>query len=990
MPFRRLSSIFTKAVMQMFARRSSLLGILFVAAALVSACAGSHGPPTIPVVVQGQPSIGGKARPEAVGSVTGDIVAIDAGGAGSGGFAADQDFAPNTSWEYATSSAIATSGVTNPAPQAIYQSEREGSTISYSIPGLTAGQAYTVRLSFAEIWWKAAGKRVFNVSINGTQVLTNFDVFATTGGSDIAIAESFAATASASGTISIVLTAVTDYAAIDAIEIQSSSTASPTPTASATPTASPVPTASPTHTPSPTPAPTHTASPVPTASASAGGISIDSGGAATGVFAADEDFVSYGTWTTVTTKAIGTAGVAGPAPQAVYQSQRTGGTVSYTIPGLAPGATYGVRLDFAELYWSAAGKRIFNISINNTKVLSNFDIVATAGAAYTAVAESFSATASATGSISIVLTAVTDNATVNGIEITPIAPAPTPTPTSSASVPFNDYTTFGYDNQRDVFNPNSTTITSAALPNIHLGWQSALGGGDYNTQTQPILATEIPGHQGVLFVGGGSGNVYGYDALTGALLWTQKTGQELYSCENGYTAYFGVAGTVAYDPGSKSLYVVGNSNAAIDAAATNTLYHLDGGSGTVLGQVNFAPPVSGWPSLDFSHTAVTLGSNGLAYVGTGATCDISSWRGRVVAVNVPAMTLADTFYPVWNGTTEPWGGGGIWGWGGVSLDFSGNVLTGVGNTDNGSTSHGSIVAPYAAAPEEYSGYGEALVQLSGNLSTVEASNHPIPTGIYSGDSVDLDLNGTPTIFRPSGSLCDPLAALQGKSGSLYLYDTTVIGNGPIAQYQLAPSTFADGFLGGPAYSPVTGLLYAGVSSSNESLYPPGMMAINPGCGTPSVAWHAAFGPDSYAPGSDSSPGTPRSVPAVSAGGVVFIGTMCTSSGNGCSATTATSITRSRGTLRRGPLICCAPAGTSGGALWALDATTGTVLNGGNPLIITGGPIRMPPTIDGDWIFVLDNDGNMYGLTIDPSVPAINTRYRPAHARQREKWVFIGR
>jgi outer membrane protein assembly factor BamB len=88
------------------------------------------------------------------------------------------------------------------------------------------------------------------------------------------------------------------------------------------------------------------------------------------------------------------------------------------------------------------------------------------------------------------------------------------------------------------------------------------------------------------------------------------------------------------------------------------------------------------------------------------------------------------------------------------------------------------------------------------------------------------------------------------------------------------------------------------------------------------------------------------------------------------------------------LICCAPAGNSGGALWALDASTGTVLNGGNPIIVTSGPLRMPPTIDGKWIFVLDNNGNMYGLTIDPSYPAIDAKYRAPNARQRTKWSFV--
>jgi hypothetical protein len=574
------------------------------------------------------------------------------------------------------------------------------------------------------------------------------------------------------------------------------------------------------------------------------------------------------------------------------------------------------------------------------------------------------------------------------------------TPQAPSAVTFNDYTTFGYDNQRDVYNPNSTALTTTTLPNIHLAWQANIG--NYNTQTQPILATEITGHAGTLFVGGGSGTVYGYDALSGAQMWKYETGQETYTCQQGNTIYFGVGGSAAYDPASKSIYIIGNANSSPNAVASNTLYHLDAATGSLLGSVNFAPAVSGWNSLDFSHTSVTLGTGanaGLAYVGTGATCDKSSWRGRVAVVNIPSMTLNNTFYPDWdpNNTrgngAQPWGGGGIWGWGGVSIDANGDVLTAVGNTDNGTTNSGSIVAPFVAAPQENSGYGESLVKLSAGLHTVEDSNNPIPTSMISGDSADLDLQGTPLLFQPNGVGCDPMAAVQAKSGTVYLYDTAHIGNGPVKQYQLAPSTYADGFIGGPAYSPATGLLYVNVTSSDESLYHPGMVAINPGCGHPSIAWTTAFGPDSYQPGSDLSPGQPRGVPAVSAGGVILVGTICTPSGNTCGATTSSIATSrnaqsaARGTSSsvRKPLICCAPAGTGGGALWAVDASTGSVLNGGNPLIITPGAIRMPPTIDGNWVFVIDNNGDMYGLTIDPSYPSVDAYQRAVDPRVLKVW-----
>ena len=134
-------------------------------------------------------------------------------------------------------------------------------------------------------------------------------------------------------------------------------------------------------------------------------------------FVADVDY-SGGADNTHTTKTINlTQPGANAAPMAVYQYGRAGKT-TYTIPGLVANSTHTVLLHFSENYYSAAGKRVFNVAINSTTVLSNFDIYATAGAEYTAVEKSFTATANSSGQIVIAFTDGTANQPlIMGIEI---------------------------------------------------------------------------------------------------------------------------------------------------------------------------------------------------------------------------------------------------------------------------------------------------------------------------------------------------------------------------------------------------------------------------------------------------------------------------------------------------------------------------------------------------------------------------------------------
>ena len=160
------------------------------------------------------------ARPAAAQS---QIIAIDSGStAGASPFVADEDFSGGNTIDHANT--INTSKVTNPAPAAVYQTAHVTTTTgsgsyTYTIPGFTAGSSHTVRLHFCETFWTAAGKRKFNVSINGTQVLTGFDIFATAGGQNIANIQQFTEAANSSGQFVISFVSDTNNALISGIEI---------------------------------------------------------------------------------------------------------------------------------------------------------------------------------------------------------------------------------------------------------------------------------------------------------------------------------------------------------------------------------------------------------------------------------------------------------------------------------------------------------------------------------------------------------------------------------------------------------------------------------------------------------------------------------------------------------------------------------------------------------------------------------------------------
>jgi len=256
----------------------------------------------------------------------------------------------------------------------IYQTERYGNgALEYRFSAPNGN--YSVTLKFAEIYFNSAGLRVFNISINGTQVETNFDIFAAAGGNNKAIDKSYTV-AVTNGTIDIQFTASANNPKVSGIQITGGA---------GTPTAG---------------------SFVPIRVNAGGAAFTDSPGQA---WRADSGFVGGSTYST-------TAAIAGTSDPALYQTERYCGGCTLEYKFNAPNGTYVVNLKFAEIWATAPGQRIFNIAINGQTYELNFDIIRLAGGPNIALDRRYPITVT-NGVIDIQMQPVVNNAKVSAIEI---------------------------------------------------------------------------------------------------------------------------------------------------------------------------------------------------------------------------------------------------------------------------------------------------------------------------------------------------------------------------------------------------------------------------------------------------------------------------------------------------------------------------------------------------------------------------------------------
>jgi hypothetical protein len=222
-------------------------------------------------------------------------------------------------------------------------------------------------------------------------------------------------------------------------------------------------------------------------------------------------------------------------------------------------------------------------------------------------------------------------------------------------------------------------------------------------------------------------------------------------------------------------------------------------------------------------------------------CDVGTYRGGITAVSAAHPTAMRRWFTT-AGTAAY--AGGIWSWGGVSVDdATGAVYAATGNS--------------LGTSREDAGHAESVVALTAGLA-VRQANDPLRGPFHIGDR---DFGSTPVLVHARG--CPAQAVAINKNGQLFLYDRGHIAQGPRQRLRVAADSLsAVPLYGMPAYDgPTRTLVLVSPSTPPASHLRAGVQAFRLGSNCRlAPRWNKRFDP----PDAGSAP--------TIAGGVAYIGT----------------------------------------------------------------------------------------------------------------------
>ncbi len=408
----------------------------------------------------------------------------------------------------------------------------------------------------------------------------------------------------------------------------------------------------------------------------------------------------------------------------------------------------------------------------------------------------------------------------------------------------SDWLMIDHDLQRSGNAAGESTITTSNVSNLQLKWSTGVDG---KVTAQPLFVSSIlvAGQPRDLLVAATSNNsIYALDANTGSTVWTRNFGAQAANCA--IPGGFGVTASPVIDRTTGRIYSV---------ADNGKLYTLNLSTGTD----SVSPlQVIALPNTNKVWGGLNLNGKNL-YIATASDgCDSLPWRGTVYRVDVSgaAPQVVGNFAVV-PSIPAPGGGGGIWGYGGVSIDPStGRVFAATGAD-----------ATASSTTELYTPYADRMIALDPNLNLLGSFEPQHPSQYpCDGAPCDVDFGATPLVFQPNA--CPILVAAGNKNGNLYVLKAADLASGqsaqPLQTLALNPSNdwLGSGGLGGvPAYWPSGNMVF--VTDAGPGL--PGISAgvvglsVNASC-TLDVTWSKPLGGNSQ----------PNSTPTV-ANGIVFVG-----------------------------------------------------------------------------------------------------------------------
>jgi outer membrane protein assembly factor BamB len=385
-----------------------------------------------------------------------------------------------------------------------------------------------------------------------------------------------------------------------------------------------------------------------------------------------------------------------------------------------------------------------------------------------------------------------------------------------------DWPTFGFDRQRTGYNPEEAILSPQTVPSLTLLWSIDLGAG---MSAQPVEM------YGILYIATWGGIVYAIDPNSGNVIWANQLGT--FSDDSGV---FGVFHTLTTDQGNGRIFAI-SGDGLLHALTydTGAEWPYSPGFPTQVFDPSAGETVWGSPLHSYENTSL--------YVPIASRADTGNYHGRVVQIDALWSDAPQVLYTWYvTGANGPVGGG-VWGYGGVSLDPLTAIYAATGNALD-------------VDPESYLYADKAVVRLDLNLNVQAADGPTVPAG------EDLDFGSTPILFQPPG--CPNETISLQKNGQLFLYNRDAIGNGPIQVLQISGNGGYTGYLGSVVYDPVFNQIYTSNNvDDGAGIFYHGLIAfsVQQDC-TLALAWQQTVGVNDCC---DENP----TVPPVAANGVVY-------------------------------------------------------------------------------------------------------------------------